>query len=549
MKQDEIINEIEEMTSNYNFINLIVMIIFRDFVGTIESLSNYDRNKNLNYNELSYLIGLWIKNAKNNKKIDINLNKQIPIVYDLMYRLHRTFLPDLSALFEDSNNHKDTSDLMLQKDPLREAFFYGPCGAYDYQYSTNSFNKYKYDIEWIKKEKGFNLDSLNSFFLNIKNTINVKINILKKDRKKRYSINEMLGCLIMTHEELVGANVDFDLIAQCFTCELEGGYNKSLRLVGDFNEFSVKPIIKLGKKFFIPMPFFLAESIYDSPFYWMVTDKKYFSTCTTNRGKIAEEIVYDLLIDKFNHSDVFKSIKIKKDKSQTDVSDIDVMAINNEDLLLFQIKSKRITSLARQGDVEKLKEDFKKAVEDAFVQGIECSKAIYNYENYNFLNSDGVDIREKLKSVKNIYVICALLEVFPAIPHLSQFLLYEKYAESGVCINVFDLEIICKLLKTPKKIIDYFSKRINNCRHYYADSEMSFLGFYINHDLKKRTEYDVCVIDNAYAGNIDKIYYSENQNEKIYNTIPKIIESRKQIGRNDPCPCGSGQKFKKCHGK
>ncbi|MBM4015540.1 MAG: hypothetical protein FJ293_11340, partial [Planctomycetes bacterium] len=21
------------------------------------------------------------------------------------------------------------------------------------------------------------------------------------------------------------------------------------------------------------------------------------------------------------------------------------------------------------------------------------------------------------------------------------------------------------------------------------------------------------------------------------------------VGRNDPCPCGSGQKFKKCHGK
>ena len=22
-----------------------------------------------------------------------------------------------------------------------------------------------------------------------------------------------------------------------------------------------------------------------------------------------------------------------------------------------------------------------------------------------------------------------------------------------------------------------------------------------------------------------------------------------KVGRNDPCPCGSGQKFKKCHGK
>lgn len=22
-----------------------------------------------------------------------------------------------------------------------------------------------------------------------------------------------------------------------------------------------------------------------------------------------------------------------------------------------------------------------------------------------------------------------------------------------------------------------------------------------------------------------------------------------KVGRNDPCPCGSGQKFKKCHGR
>ncbi|MEI0739338.1 SEC-C metal-binding domain-containing protein [Paenibacillus sp. JTLBN-2024] len=26
------------------------------------------------------------------------------------------------------------------------------------------------------------------------------------------------------------------------------------------------------------------------------------------------------------------------------------------------------------------------------------------------------------------------------------------------------------------------------------------------------------------------------------NTVPKV-------GRNEPCPCGSGLKYKKCHGK
>ena len=27
------------------------------------------------------------------------------------------------------------------------------------------------------------------------------------------------------------------------------------------------------------------------------------------------------------------------------------------------------------------------------------------------------------------------------------------------------------------------------------------------------------------------------------------VHVEKQVGRNDPCPCGSGKKFKNCHGK
>ncbi|HHH35349.1 MAG TPA: hypothetical protein ENK48_00800, partial [Gammaproteobacteria bacterium] len=29
---------------------------------------------------------------------------------------------------------------------------------------------------------------------------------------------------------------------------------------------------------------------------------------------------------------------------------------------------------------------------------------------------------------------------------------------------------------------------------------------------------------------------------------PMVREGRK-IGRNEPCPCGSGRKYKQCHGK
>jgi len=28
-----------------------------------------------------------------------------------------------------------------------------------------------------------------------------------------------------------------------------------------------------------------------------------------------------------------------------------------------------------------------------------------------------------------------------------------------------------------------------------------------------------------------------------------VVRSQPKVGRNDPCPCGSGKKFKYCHGR
>ena len=38
-------------------------------------------------------------------------------------------------------------------------------------------------------------------------------------------------------------------------------------------------------------------------------------------------------------------------------------------------------------------------------------------------------------------------------------------------------------------------------------------------------------------------------NEVKEKTVKKTIKNGKKIGRNDPCPCGSGRKYKQCHGK
>ncbi len=41
----------------------------------------------------------------------------------------------------------------------------------------------------------------------------------------------------------------------------------------------------------------------------------------------------------------------------------------------------------------------------------------------------------------------------------------------------------------------------------------------------------------------------EKHNHQIPNEVGLPNSSNAKVGRNDPCPCGSGKKFKKCHGK
>jgi len=39
------------------------------------------------------------------------------------------------------------------------------------------------------------------------------------------------------------------------------------------------------------------------------------------------------------------------------------------------------------------------------------------------------------------------------------------------------------------------------------------------------------------------------KDKKFLQTYEEMRKNGKKVGRNDPCPCGSGKKFKKCHGR
>ena len=48
--------------------------------------------------------------------------------------------------------------------------------------------------------------------------------------------------------------------------------------------------------------------------------------------------------------------------------------------------------------------------------------------------------------------------------------------------------------------------------------------------------------------NLKVVLESSQENEKKQNDVSNKISNNKKMGRNEPCFCGSGKKFKHCHG-
>lgn len=137
----------------------------------------------------------------------------------------------------------------------------------------------------------------------------------------------------------------------------------------------------------------------------------------------------------------------------------------------------------------------------------------------------------------------------------------------------FDKEksIYAKVLEDKENLIE---GNISELAKKYEVSEITFIGFIdgINTSLKEEVDVEKLESDSKVKIDIDyeKLYFNmhDAKAEWLYNLSEwedilseekrkdiakdyresKIVRVKK-IGRNEPCPCGSGKKYKKCCGK
>lgn len=133
-------------------------------------------------------------------------------------------------------------------------------------------------------------------------------------------------------------------------------------------------------------------------------------------------------------------------------------------------------------------------------------------------------------------------------------------------------EIYEKLLSNPDEVVKGTVKEL---AEKFGQEVLTMIGFLdgINESLLIEIDLDTVEEDtvvslafdkerlykNMVAAKADWLYelpqwkeiYSEEELKKLYKEQKEstTIRKEKKIGRNDPCPCGSGKKYKKCCGR
>ncbi|ALU74109.1 hypothetical protein AUW17_01955 [Tenacibaculum dicentrarchi] len=252
MEKEEILKRLNELTSSYSFIYILVSIVRTDFCGTIDELCLNNVREHLNHTEFSFLVGLWLKNIKKDNLIkEDKLESKFDEVYQLMDSLHFTFMSDF-----DPNDKTDIFDKFAKGSLLQEAMIYAGTGAYDNQYQKLSTQKYRYDEEWILENKGFNINCIEGFYNNLKSKLQNKLND-SKTLKKTTNNEAFLDLFCLTKLEITNKNTNFENLFNCLTIDIyDNNNNLKFNDLGDFNIFSAQPIIKISNdRYFIPSSF------------------------------------------------------------------------------------------------------------------------------------------------------------------------------------------------------------------------------------------------------------------------------------------------------
>jgi hypothetical protein len=512
---EEVLEKIEDLIKEPGFVFTLALILMRDLFFDPEDAADINWHDHLNFQEITFLVGLLVKNEINfeipTEEVSANRFEQVyQLFHELHQKHHEHFLARLKANLETEPRPRD---LESAKEDYRRTFsagnmmtepiFYSGSGAYDFQYFEFAVGKYQNDEAWINQHMHISVPDMVRIARELKALHERKFNTRPRKQPGDFSSMCVAGLSIFCFDEsdLLQFGADTTRAFLKAFSLIPGKVNATLRLAGQYNQLQSRPIIQLPDgRYFLPVGFNLSEAIYESPFYWMNADSSYTSAASLHRGQFSEEATANILSAVFGSAHVYRDVEVQRMKGEI-VTDIDVLAIVGNKAVVAQVKSKRLTELAKLGNEQRLADDFNLAVQEAYGQGLLCRQALIDRRNKLLIGGKEIHLSE---SIDDVYILCVTLDHYPAVMHHADVLLKKQPDDPfPVALSIFDLDVLAFYLTDPFEFAYYLRQRILLGGYFKADTEMSLLGFHLKHKLFKGDEADFAVVGSDFAQLVD----------------------------------------------
>lgn len=552
-----------KLAKSKGYLYVLFFMFEDDLFVPVSQIGEANPRLRLSVKEAAMLLGVFIKEGKDYLEEPEDVNTLLQLrreTYRLLEEIHWAMNEPLAQKMREAvgrmnsgeGPHFPNEEELSQAIYQRESFFYSNEPAYDLEYLKFAPQKYKYDKEWLRKNKDFDCDEVSTIAINILKFLDTKIQgiqyvsketveeyvdkkrMLKRNPKSADKVRDYFA--LHKYEGLLSADTEGDsenldrinchelceillnlftidsefcrkqkgigLLFSNFSIEIKHGINANFTEPGKNNIISAKPIIKIDNRYLLPIPYLLFQSIYESPYYWLIEDAHYARIAGSHIGTASEDMVYNLLCPIFGIKNTYRNVLIKKNKET--ITDIDILCILDNKALCVQVKSKKLTEKAQIGDDSSYKRDFKGAISDAYNQGLICKKSILNKEcDICISKNDKLNIQ----NIDEVFLLCVTTGFYSAIPNQVRLLLdLADEKTTPVVLNVFDLHLVTHYLTDSFEFLYYIRQRIATNDYYNANNETVLLSYHLSNKLWKNPQFNWATLDQSFANNIDVDY-------------------------------------------
>ena len=493
-------------------------MVFRDCVITAgdeftkEDFLRIYSPKRLIRSEFSVLIGLMLKAEIDIGLPDPSITRQMIERSDLlMEELHQAVLAPAHNDFRNALQDRvkgNASNPLSKGAALREAMFYSGESAFSWHYLNFARLRYANDAEWLLNNRGFTIDQAvllaETIVAHLSEKLMPELLSMQKADPRRWT---MLPLFSFTREDLVEKSGLSESVVDSFLESFsvkENDRNHEFHEPFSRNTAKLFPILPIqGGQYTSFMEYSTTEAMYESPFYWMISDRNYRAQASKNRGNFAEDLCHEILNRVFRDTKVYRNVTFRHLKGLSQ-AEADTIVVFGSRAFVFQVKSKRLTEKAKSGDELSISNDFKSAIQHAYDQAISCIEAMRL--NVDAMDENGPIIIDGLERVADYFPVCITSENYPALTfQVAQFLktVDVEHISSPLVFDLFTLDIIAEFLESPLYFLDYLSKR-SKCHGKISSShEMVILSYHLKNNLYIPDGYDFMMIEDDFLVDLD----------------------------------------------